>query len=178
MKNETWKPVVDWPGYLVSSLGRVKALARIVPCKNGTIKSVRKRLLKQHLIGSDNRFAVTLSLGGHHKYQYTARLVCIAFHGNATTGMEVSHIDGNKVNNCVQNLKWETHKDNENRKVEHDTHIRGERQGSSKLRPQQIIAIRSTYAAGRLYQYEIAEQYGVSQSHIHRIVKRKEWTHI
>ena len=39
---EQWKPVVGYEGlYAVSSLGRVKSLDRIVPCKNGTTMTKR-----------------------------------------------------------------------------------------------------------------------------------------
>ena len=41
------------------------------------------------------------------------RLVAEAFLGPPAPGLEVNHIDGDKANNCVTNLEWITHSQNQ-----------------------------------------------------------------
>ena len=56
------------------------------------------------------------------------RLVCAAFHKAAPTPKhEAAHKDGRKSNNSARNLKWKTHRENEQDKVQHGTHKYGSR---------------------------------------------------
>lgn len=55
---------------------------------------------------------------------------------------------------------------------------RGEQGYSARLREEDVLAIRAAYAGGGVSQQLLAEKYGVSQSHIGYIVRRKVWTHV
>ena len=59
-----------------------------------------------------------------------------------------------------------------------ETRARGEKQGRSKLTAEQIIQIRSLYATGRVFQRQLAVEFGVSGAAIGYIVRRKAWAHI
>lgn len=48
----------------------------------------------------------------------------------------------------------------------------GQRHGNHKLTTAQVAEIRRLYAAGTVSQHKLAEAFGVSQPHIHRIVHR------
>lgn len=54
----------------------------------------------------------------------------------------------------------------------------GELCGRSKLTEMQILEIRRCYDTGLENQYQLAERFGVEQSNIHAIVRRKSWKHI
>lgn len=54
----------------------------------------------------------------------------------------------------------------------------GEGRWSAKLTVVQVIAMRTDYAAGGVSQQRLAEQYGVGQGQVNRILTRKRWTHI
>lgn len=55
---------------------------------------------------------------------------------------------------------------------------RGERQHSAKLTAEKIVAIRSSYSAGHVFQHEIADRFGVSQATVWRVVRRITWKHV
>lgn len=99
---ETWKDIKGWEGqYKVSNVGKVQSLK-----KSG-------RLRKPSL--TDDGYLV-LDLYGKNKREKVLvhRLVATAFlsEGKDLTGLEVNHIDGNKLNNSVENLEWVTHSEN------------------------------------------------------------------
>lgn len=57
---------------------------------------------------------------GTKKRMYTHRLVAIAYipNDNPKEKTQINHIDGNKQNNCVDNLEWCTPQENENHAIE------------------------------------------------------------
>jgi predicted XRE-type DNA-binding protein len=55
---------------------------------------------------------------------------------------------------------------------------RGEANGNAKFTPEIVRAIRRRYAAGGIYQHQLAKQYHVTQAVISQIVSGKTWRHI
>ena len=55
---------------------------------------------------------------------------------------------------------------------------RGEDNARAKLSVNAVLLIRKLYLTGEYFQRELAEQFGVAQTIISRIVCRKVWTHI
>lgn len=113
--NEIWKDIKGYEGYYqVSNLGNVKSLNRKVNVyENDCIK---KRPLQEKLIAKtkDKKgyIRVSLSKGYNHKCPLLHRLVAETFIPNPNDKPQVNHIDGNKSNNCVDNLEWVTNKEN------------------------------------------------------------------
>ena len=59
----------------------------------------------------------TLSRSGLHKNFYIHRLVAQAFIPNPENKPHIDHINGDKKDNRVENLRWVTHKENMNNPV-------------------------------------------------------------
>ena len=80
----------------------------------GNIKSYKKgeKLLKPKLDGKGNYLMICLSKDGDLKYFLIHRLVAKTFIPNPYEKEQVNHIDGNKKNNCVENLEWCTSSEN------------------------------------------------------------------
>ena len=111
--NEIWKDIFNYEGlYQVSNTGKVKSLER--KSFNGhTLIKNKERLLKFGNNGNGYSF-VNLSKNGKQKQLYVHRLVASAFIPNPLNKKTVNHKDGNKSNNCIENLEWCTQKENNN----------------------------------------------------------------
>lgn len=110
---ELWKDIKGYEGiYQVSNLGRVKSLDRECIMKNGIKRKVLGRILVQSLDGKKNYLQVNLSLNGKSKVFLVHRLVAITFINGYKYGMDVDHIDGNKRNNVINNLRWVNRSEN------------------------------------------------------------------
>ena len=104
-ENEVWLPIKDYENYMVSNLGRIKSLEKIVKRKrNGDFKTKDKILKIQ-----TNRYGysyVTLYKNKKPKIFSIHQLVSINFIPNPNNYKYVNHKDENKSNNCVDNLEW------------------------------------------------------------------------
>jgi hypothetical protein len=98
MVKEIWKTAYDYPEYIVSNTGLIKNK------KTG-------RMLTQKL-GRDKRYlSVFLTSNGKENTQRVHRIVANTFLGPQPDKV-VNHIDGNRMNNNVDNLEWCTAKEN------------------------------------------------------------------
>lgn len=88
------KEIKDFPNYYINKNGEVYS-------------SKRKNLIKMKLeYHSTGYVYVNLWNNGKRKHCRVHRLVCEAFIKNPMNKKCVNHIDGNKSNNCVENLEW------------------------------------------------------------------------
>ena len=120
MSSEEWRPVPGWEYYEVSSLGRVRSLDRIVGCNGGT-RVAHGRVLTA-TPNSTGYLCITLHEQGEGKNVQVHSLVLEAFVGPKPDGLEARHLDGNHLNNCLDNLRWGTRSENILDRVRHGTH--------------------------------------------------------
>ena len=97
-EEEEFKPVDGFDNYLVSNFGNVK--------NNKTNKIMK---LKNHRQGYKQ---IGLYKKRKQKFFLIHRLVGIAFLENPDNKPVIDHIDENKANNNVKNLRWSTSSDN------------------------------------------------------------------
>lgn len=103
--DEKWK-------YFVNSQGQIKRKARVSP-------NNRLYLNKILDLKPDSKGYIKIGLvtSGGIVYKYLHRIVAEIFLENPNNYQYVLHIDGNKLNNSVENLKWS--KDNMNLRKNH-----------------------------------------------------------
>jgi len=63
-------------------------------------------------VNNSGYYYITLCKDGRHCCLKVHRLVAMTFIDNPNNLLEVNHKDGNKLNNCVDNLEWCTHSEN------------------------------------------------------------------
>lgn len=97
--------------YEISDQGNVRSKDKMIVTVNGNSYIKRGQLLKHKKHKDGYRF-VTISDKGVKSNFYVHRLVASAFILNPDRKPVVNHLDGNKRNNCVENLEWVTSKQN------------------------------------------------------------------
>jgi hypothetical protein len=171
---ERWKPVVGWEGlYEVSDQGRVRSRPRIIHKRNGRKQTVRARVRKTP-VASNGYKMLALYRDGVGCFFCVHALVLEAFCGARPAGYETRHKNGDKLDNRLANLAYGTCSENYDDRRKHGTSVDGERHGMAKLTAQQILAIRAINESVT----RTAERYGVTASHVRKILARETWRHI
>lgn len=116
LPNEEWRDVVGYEGlYQVSNLGRIKGQPRVTSFGNRQ-KRIPLRILRP-LVSKRGYYVVGLSRDGVTKNHNIHRLVAEAFIPNPHKKRVIDHIDTNRLNNSIDNLRWCTDKENSNNPI-------------------------------------------------------------
>ena len=112
-KQEEWRDVVGYEGvYQVSNIGNVRSMARVMVYKNGQENTHKGRVLRSRQMTTGYP-AVSLSTPTSGiKLKSIHRLLAMAFIENKDNKRCVNHKDGDKLNNCIENLEWCTYSEN------------------------------------------------------------------
>ncbi|MFE0326287.1 HNH endonuclease [Streptomyces sp. NPDC058960] len=159
--SEEWRDVQDFPGYRVSSAGRVQG-------KSG-------RLLKPWPNGT-GYVQVTLTDGAVRRAVTVHRLVLEVSRGPGGD-LQGAHLNGDPTDNRLENLSWATPAENNEHKRSHGTHRRGAAVGTARLTETDVRSIRSALEAGEA-QRSIAVRFGVHFGTINAIARGKSWRHV
>lgn len=107
---EVWKDIKGFENlYQVSSLGRIKSLGN----GNSTDPRTKRVIIMKLNVKKSGYVHIKLCKDNKGHYKSVHRLVADAFIPNIENKREVNHIDGNKLNNSVDNLEWVTSSENQ-----------------------------------------------------------------
>lgn len=104
---EIWKEIRGYQNYMISNTGKVRSKERY-----DRLGRLNKGRLMSLLICTDGYLFVGLSKNSKKDKLSVHRLVASAFIPNYENKETVNHIDGNKQNNNVDNLEWNTRSEN------------------------------------------------------------------
>lgn len=180
IEEEIWKDILDYPGYQVSNMGRVKSLVRAYRRTEKVLKcspNTRGYMLVQLYAGDGSRKSLLVH-----------RLVMLTFQPNQVMEeLDVNHKDLNITNNSISNLEWVTHKEN----VEHywnnpniDERLptpAGEAHHLAVLSDQLVIELRRRWEEVKdVYgqRTKLAREFGIAESTARLITDGKTWKHL
>ena len=119
------------------------------------------------------------------------RLVAESFIENPNNKPTVNHINGIKTDNRVENLEWNTYKENTKHAIENGlfyfnsskesinkTIKKGSLNGMALLNENKVLEIRLKYKPRIYTRLMLALEYGVKESCITDVVNRNSWKHI
>lgn len=136
MNQEEWRPVPAHSGYEVSNTGRVRSIDRIVRVKGRGKRALKGRVLKQGTMPAGYRYV--RGVGGTFLVHRAAALAFLPPRDGAEC---VDHIDGDKANNCIENLRWATMAENQANR------IKGRERASSNYKGVHWVASRGKWRA-------------------------------
>ncbi len=172
LEGEFWKDIIGLEEvFVVSNKGRIR---RIMHRKNPT-----NRLMKQFFDKEGEGYMqIPLCNLGKKTFFLVHRTVAISFIPNPENKPEVNHKDGDKTNNCVENLEWATSLENirESWRMGLSKSRTGEKHHNSKLTEKEVLEIRNI--GNTMSQKEIGRLYGINHQAVYKILKRLRWKNI
>jgi hypothetical protein len=174
IEGEEWKDIPGFAGYQASSHGRIATYWRNIGKRPSIMKrggygiSDTPRLLSQSTHKKGYKWVTLNETSGKPRVCRVHTLVLLSFVGKRPEGYEGRHLDDDKENNNLSNLKWGTPTENK-----HDSAL-NQRDKRQKLTVENVHEIRSLLDSG-LKPKVIAERFGVDVSSIGHIKRRASW---
>jgi len=163
---EVWVKISEGDHYMVSNYGRVKRLPYRYWSTCGTSNTPHWINLPEKILGGTK-----LSQKGYPRVRLGSKtyfihcLVAKYFVPNYENKPQVNHKDGNKLNNCADNLEWVTNYENRQHAVNHGLHTR-------KVTPDILSKIKELSLTG-LSNNKIATELGLSSTTVNHYLRDK-----
>lgn len=158
---EVWVTVPDYPDYDCSNMGRVRSRRNPKAKREGKPRMLSCRPIN----GSYPKVYLCNDEGGRRVDVHV--LVAELFIGPRPKGLVVCHEKDDRSDARASKLRYGTLSDNANDSYENGKQFKGYRHFSSKLTPEEVVAIRADTRPQRV----IAKEYGVSKPSILNIKK-------
>ena len=173
--DEKWTEITDFPNYFIHPFGFVKSVATNTNAKRRE-KTTKEKILSIFTV--KGYLSVNLFKIEHgEEVRKSARIHSLVAHyfiGERPLGLECMHLDGDKTNCRVENLRYGSRSCNEAFKVDHGTALIGERHHQAKLTTSEVVEIRKLSRSGSRGRM-LGKIYGVSEQAISRIINGKNW---
>ena len=176
MYEEEWRYIPGYEGrYAISNYGEVYSCPRAFKDINGNTQRVNGKMKLCH-VNNRGYVSVNLSKNNNPYYADLHALVALAFLGPRPPGMEVCHNDGNRLNACLWNLRYDTRSANQADRLIHGTHQNGMQNASAIYTDDQIrnvMRLNQTFP-----QHVVARMTGIHTSTVGAIRQGVQWRHI
>jgi len=166
-----WRAIPEWDGrYEVSDKGEVRSIDRRVDASNGRTNFIRGQYLKSRAVLGYPQ--VKLRRPGQAWHVKVHTLVLLAFVGPRPDGEEARHLNGDRTDNRLENLRWGTKLENGADKAAHCS-SKGVNHGRHKLTAFQAFMVQESPA--HIKHAELAAQLGVTSASISCIRRGINW---
>lgn len=123
---------------------------------------------------------IRIPLSRNKKGYRVHRLVAEAFIPNPDSKPQVNHIDGNKLNNRVENLEWVTNKENSEHAIYTGLFVPGDCAefgyiNPGKLNFEKANEIRKLYSTGKYTHRQLGEIYNIERRQVSKIINNHNW---
>ena len=173
MSETHWEAIPGFNGYEASTDGAVRSWLLPGGCLGARRCSPHE--LVQHPSGPYVR--VNARVAGKNVPLLVHRAVLFAFRGLPGSKQESRHLDGDPLNNQVENLSWGTKAENEADKERHGTAHIGSRGMRRKLRTEDVKNIRRKLASGDSLA-SLGREFSVTWQSIQAIKDGRSWKHV
>jgi hypothetical protein len=178
--NEIWMPIDGYEGYYsISSFGNVRSETRTIPHKRFKMAVHKGKTITptKRKTGSHECNVVSFTKHGNHRIFLVHQLVARAFLENPNDCPFVNHVDGNHLNNKLNNLEWINQQDSIKRayRLGLIQAKRGAQNPGAKLTEDNVRQIRQYIAQKAFTQRKIAQMFGVVEMVISDIKLGKTW---
>ncbi len=125
-------------------------------------------------------YLVSLRKNNKRKVMRLHQVIMLAFVGPRPKGQEVRHLNGNGLDNRLENLKYGTKKENSADMIAHGRSTQGERWPGAKVTEEQVRYFRKRYKPHCKINgaTAMARQFGVPKSTVMNVVCGASWKHI
>lgn len=166
---EIFLPFHECPEYFVSSNGRVLSM-----------KASSPGIVLKPDSDKDGYLHVSLKIPGREtsKRYSVHRMVLTTFNGKPpTAGHVCAHWDGDRTNNCLENLRWATQSDNLKDKHRHGTAFVGSAHPRASIDEQKAAEIKKLLQTG-LTLKDVARASGSTFYVVADISSGRSWRHV
>jgi len=163
--------VVGYAGYQVSNTGRMRSYR---PSGGWHPQMRTVPIILAPGVNPKGYVVHNLCVSGKHTTRHLHLMAMEAFGPPKPLGTECSHVDGNKRNCAISNLKWETHQANMDRKFIHVTAPVGVANPRAKLTYEKVEEIRRRRKDGETLS-SLAKAFSVSIPTIWGITVGRFW---
>ena len=163
---------IGFPNYKIDTNGNVYSWK----CKQGTRIKRWKQLKPWTVKGG---YKIIRLIGENTIFKYVHCLVLEIFVGPCPDGMECCHKNNNPCDNNLENLRWDTPKNNCIDRKTNGLHLtktpRGSKHGMSKLTEKEVLVIRKLVELKLFSQAKIARLFEITPTNVCDIIKRNTW---
>jgi hypothetical protein len=125
-----------------------------------------------------NRYMqVTFKINKKAKVRLVQHVILEVFVSDRPVGLESCHRDGDRGNNNLTNIRWDTHQANVDEQIGHGTRMDGVLNHKAKLDDDKVIEAKKMRAAGSTYD-ELASFFGVTRTAIRYACTGITWKHL
>lgn len=174
-RNEKWKNVIFDDKISEHEQFKISNYGRLINCK-----SEDEFLVKAYFINGYQNLPLKQKKNGKQTSRYVHKLVAEHFLVN-NNGICVIHLNYDKTDNRVENLKWATKREKELHQFNHpdwEEVVKKRNRKIGKLTEGKVKIIKRQLRNNRTRMKMIAKRFGVSDMQIHRIKTGENWGHV